>query len=169
MQSSRIHAQPTDIMSGSGIAIHWQGHQSPHHWSQLSPQFLSEETSSWWVSVAGQIFLLLDEVAVYPVNRLNWVLCPWMPSIANGYLLLAAGANNLALQCEKKILSWIAVGGMSTATNWRSPTGMADPELLAPAGPVIGCQWRPQFCREGPTSSLAGPVILLGSQVIHPY
>jgi hypothetical protein len=43
------------------------------------------------------------------------------PLRANGYFLVAAGANNMGLWCKRKIiLSWIADGGKSTATHCRS-------------------------------------------------
>jgi hypothetical protein len=51
-----------------------------------------------------------------PVRRLKYVVLSWVAyegaMRANGYFLSAAGANNLALQCNRKIFFlWIAEGG----------------------------------------------------------
>jgi hypothetical protein len=59
-------------------AIHQQDIRAHHHWSQLdplpSPQFLTEETSSWPVCSACQTFILLDGQLFTPIKRYHSIL-----------------------------------------------------------------------------------------------
>jgi hypothetical protein len=76
---------------------------------------------------------------------------------------MAAGANNLALQCKRKIFPWTADSGKSITTHCHS-AGTANLPPLALAASVIEFQPRPLFLREEPLPLdflLACPILLL--------